>query len=183
MYGDLVRYLKVLRSHATPLASGAGPLAASPPRRRPAPHQRAGTGTGNADEHGRCCGPEAADSSLTPTRYDCQPPARRSRPPPWAPECSQGVPLLGFGLVRRAPRGVHRRAPRICHLMTKYSRAHLPTYPAIAVTFAILFCGSPIEAAVLRARPGTASAPRRTPRSESSACEMFEPHHRGSPRR
>jgi len=75
--------------------------------------------------------------------------------------------------VRRAPRGIHRRAPRICRLMTKYSRAHLPTYPAIAVTCAILFCGSPIEAAVLRARLGTASAPRRTPRSESSAWKCL----------
>ncbi len=101
-------------------------------------------------------------------------PGRRSAP---------GRSTPGLRLVRRAPRGVHRRAPRICHLMTKYSRAHLPTYPASAVTCAIFFAGSPIEAAVLRARPGTASAPRRTPRSESSACEMFEPHHRGSPRR
>ncbi len=38
MYRGLARYLKALRSHATPLASGAGPLAASPPRRRPAPY-------------------------------------------------------------------------------------------------------------------------------------------------
>jgi len=31
MYRGVARYLKALRSHATPLASGAGPLAASPP--------------------------------------------------------------------------------------------------------------------------------------------------------
>jgi len=178
----LARGLKVLRSHATPLASGAGPLAASPPRGgQPLIKELAlaqGTLMSMVDVAGqKQLIPHLHRPGMTVSHRRGgagHRPGRRSAP---------GRSTPGLRLVRRAPRGIHRRAPRICRLMTKYSRAQLPTYPAIAVTCAVLFCGSPIEAAVLRARLGTASAPRRTPRSESSACEMFEPHHRGSPRR